>query len=33
VPPGLVPAVNDLTPNPHLAKLQAFFTRPDGKSA
>jgi oligopeptide transport system ATP-binding protein len=33
VPPGLVPALNDLTPNPHLAKLQAFFTRPDGKSA
>jgi oligopeptide transport system ATP-binding protein len=33
VPPGLVPALNDLTPNPHLARLQAFFTRPDGKSA
>jgi len=32
VPPGLVPDAGDLTANPHLAKLQAFFTRPDGKS-
>ena len=33
VPPGLVPSASDLTPNPHLAKLQAFFTRQDGNSA
>jgi hypothetical protein len=25
-----VPSAADLTPNPHLAKLQAFFTRRDG---
>jgi oligopeptide/dipeptide ABC transporter ATP-binding protein len=30
VPAGLVPSAADLTPNPHLAKLQAFFTRRDG---
>jgi oligopeptide transport system ATP-binding protein len=32
VPPGLLPDADDLTPNPHLAKLQAFFTRRDDKS-
>jgi oligopeptide transport system ATP-binding protein len=32
VPPGLLPDAGDLTPNPHLAKLQAFFTRRDDKS-
>jgi oligopeptide/dipeptide ABC transporter ATP-binding protein len=28
VPPGLLPTDGELTPNPALAKLQAFFTRP-----
>jgi hypothetical protein len=32
VPAGLVPSAADLTPNPHLMKLQAFFTHPDDKS-
>jgi oligopeptide/dipeptide ABC transporter ATP-binding protein len=32
MPAGLVPGAADLTPNPHLAKLQAFFTRRDGES-
>jgi oligopeptide/dipeptide ABC transporter ATP-binding protein len=31
-PAGLVPDAGDLTPNPHLAKLQAFFTRRAGES-
>jgi oligopeptide transport system ATP-binding protein len=33
MPRGLVPDADDLTPNPHLAKLQAFFTERSGKSA
>jgi oligopeptide/dipeptide ABC transporter ATP-binding protein len=32
MPRGLVPDDSDLTPNPHLAKLQAFFTERAGKS-
>jgi oligopeptide transport system ATP-binding protein len=32
VPAGLVPSAADLTPDPHLAKLQAFFTRRAGES-
>jgi oligopeptide transport system ATP-binding protein len=33
MPRGLVPDADDLTSNPHLAKLQAFFTERSGKSA
>ncbi len=33
VPRGLVPDAGDLTPNPHLTKLQAFFTERSSKSA
>jgi oligopeptide transport system ATP-binding protein len=32
-PRGLVPDSGDLTPNPHLAKLQSFFTERADKSA
>ncbi len=32
VPKGLVPDAADLTPNPHLARLQAYFTPPDRTS-
>jgi oligopeptide transport system ATP-binding protein len=33
LPRGLVPDAGDLTPNRHLARLQAFFTQRAGKSA